>query len=70
MARQRQSLLFKGIFEFEDPSGVLVAAKIPASGSADLYSGTAIVVKANQCALFVYKGHSHEVNRREQIPAL
>lgn len=61
MARQRQSLLFKGIFEFEDPSGVLVAAKIPASGSADLYSGTAIVVKANQCALFVYKGQITDV---------
>jgi len=61
MARQEQSLFFKGIFEFEDPSGVLVAAKIPASGSADLYSGTAIVVKANQCALFVYKGQIADV---------
>ena len=61
MARQKQSVLFKGIFEFEDPSGVLVAAKIPASGAADLYSGTAIVVKANQCALFVYKGQIAEV---------
>lgn len=61
MARQKQSLFFKGIFEFEDPSGVLVAAKIPASGSADLYSGTAIVVKANQCALFIYKGQIADV---------
>jgi membrane protease subunit (stomatin/prohibitin family) len=77
MARQKQSLLFKGIFEFEDPSGVLVAAKIPASGSADLYSGTAIVVKANQCALFVYKGKisdvlmegMHEV-KTENLPIL
>ncbi|EFK94984.1 conserved hypothetical protein, partial [sediment metagenome] len=43
-------------YEFEDPSGILVAAKIPVNGSADLYSGTAIVVKANQCALFIYKG--------------
>lgn len=51
-----QSLLFKGIYEFEDPSGSLIGAKIPASGTADLYSGTTIVVKPNQCALFLYKG--------------
>ena len=59
MGKNQQSVLFKGIFEFEDPSGVLLAAKIPANGSADLYSGTAIVVKANQCALFVYKGKDY-----------
>ena len=58
---KQQTLLFKGIFEFEDPSGVLVAAKTPPSGTADLYSGTTIVVKANQCALFVYKGTITEV---------
>lgn len=56
MPRLDQSLLFKGIYEFEDPSGVLIAAKVPATGTADLYSGTTIVVKANQRALFVYKG--------------
>ena len=58
---KQQTLLFKGIFEFEDPSGVLIAAKTPVSGTADLYSGTTIVVKANQCALFVYKGKITEV---------
>ncbi|WP_413287925.1 SPFH domain-containing protein [Bdellovibrio sp. HCB337] len=51
-----QSLLFKGIYEFEDPSGALVAAKVPAVGSVDLYSGTTIVVRPNQCAIFIYKG--------------
>lgn len=61
MGKNQQSVLFKGIFEFEDSSGVLVAAKTPPSGSADLYSGTAIVVKANQCALFVYKGKITDV---------
>ena len=59
--RQEQSLLFKGIYEFEDPSGILVAAKVPPTGTADLYSGTTIIVKANQCALFVYKGKITEV---------
>lgn len=61
MGRNDQSLLFKGVFEFEDPSGVLVAAKIPVAGSADLYSGTTIVVKPNQCALFMYKGKIADV---------
>ncbi len=61
MAHNDQSLLFKGIFEFEDPSGVLVAAKIPVMGSTDLYSGTTIIVKPNQCALFMYKGKIADV---------
>lgn len=61
MSHNDQSLLFKGFFEFEDPSGVLVAAKIPVMGSADLYSGTTIIVKANQCALFMYKGKIADV---------
>jgi membrane protease subunit (stomatin/prohibitin family) len=54
--KYQQSILFKGIYEFEDPSGVLVAAKVPPAGTADLYSGTKIIVKANQSALFIYKG--------------
>lgn len=29
-----QTLLFRGIYEFEDPSGCMVAAKIPHVGSA------------------------------------
>ncbi len=58
--KYQQSILFKGIYEFEDPSGVLVAAKVPPVGTADLYSGTKIVVKANQSALFIYKGQITE----------
>ncbi len=51
-----QSLMFRGIYEFEDPSSSLFAAKIPATGTLDLYSDTVIVVKPNQGALFIYKG--------------
>jgi len=58
--KYQQSILFKGIYEFEDPSGVLVAAKVPPAGTADLYSGTKIIVKANQSALFIYKGQITE----------
>lgn len=58
--KYQQSILFKGIYQFEDPSGVLVAAKVPPMGTADLYSGTRIVVKANQSALFIYKGQIAE----------
>lgn len=56
-----QSGFFKGIYEFEDPSGALIAAKVPAAGTADLYSGTHIIVKPNQCALFIYNGQVTEV---------
>lgn len=58
--QNQQSSLFKGIYEFEDPSGVLVAAKVPPQGTADLYSGTRIIVEANQSALFIYKGQIAE----------
>lgn len=51
-----QSLMFRGIYEFEDPSASLIAAKIPASGTVDLYADTVVVVKPNQGALFIYKG--------------
>lgn len=52
----RQTTLFRGIYEYQDPSGTLLAAKVPAMGTADLYSGTAVVVRPNQCALFIYQG--------------
>lgn len=58
---QKQFSVFKGIYEFEDPSGTLIAARIPHSGTADLYKGTAVVVRANQCALFLYKGKIADV---------
>ena len=74
---QKQSILFRGIYEFEDPSGCLIAAKVPAHGTIDLYKGTQIIVKPNQCALFMYKGRftdmflagNHEVNT-ENVPVL
>ena len=53
---QNQSLLFKGIYEFEDPSGSLIAANLPANGTANLCDRTAVVVKPNQSVLFIYKG--------------
>jgi len=55
-----QTAFFRGVYEFEDPSGVLLAARIPHSGSADLYSGTAVVVRPNQSALFLHKGQITE----------
>lgn len=58
---RNQSTFFKGIYEFEDPSGALVAAKVPAAGSVDLYAGTAVIVRPNQCAVFVYKGQIADV---------
>ena len=60
-AIKKQSTFFRGIYDFEDPSGALVAAKVPAVGSVDLYSGTAVIVRPNQCALFSYKGQIADV---------
>lgn len=51
-----QSNFFRGIYEFEDPSASLIAAKIPAVGTVDLYSNSVVVVKPNQRALFIYQG--------------
>ncbi len=51
-----QSLFFRGIYEFEDPSAALLAAKIPAVGTVDLFAGTVVVIKPNQQALFIYQG--------------
>ena len=59
--QNQQGMVFKGIYEFEDPSGILLAAKSPIAGTADLYSGTTIIVKPNQTALFIYKGQIAEV---------
>lgn len=53
---KKQTAFFRGIYEFEDPSGTLIAAKIPPSGTADLFSDTAVIVRPNQSALFIYKG--------------
>lgn len=58
---RKQSTFFRGIYDFEDPSGALVAAKVPAVGSVDLYSGTAVIVRPNQCAIFTYKGQIADV---------
>ena len=57
----KQSGLFKGIYEFEDPSGGLLAAKVPYNGSADLYNGTVIIVRPNQRAMLIYKGQRGEI---------
>jgi membrane protease subunit (stomatin/prohibitin family) len=59
--RKEQSTFFRGIYEFEDPSGNLLAAKVPYQGTADLYDGTVVVVRLNQCAIFVYKGSIAEL---------
>lgn len=59
----KQSGVFRGIYEFEDPSGGLLAAKVPYSGSADLYDGTVIIVRPNQRAMLIYKGQRGEILR-------
>ncbi len=55
MSRQ-QSGVFRGVYEFEDSSGSLIAARVPASGATDLYSGTKLIVRPNQVAMLVYNG--------------
>lgn len=57
----KQESVYRGIYEFEDPSGGMLAAKVPFSGSADLYKGTVVVVRPNQKALVVYKGEMGEL---------
>lgn len=61
MQDQKQFYVFKGIYEFDDPGGTIIASRVPYEGSADLYSGTAIIVKPNQCAVFIYKGEMGDV---------
>jgi membrane protease subunit (stomatin/prohibitin family) len=53
---KKQSSLFRGIYEFEDDTGSILAAKVPFQGSADLYDDTAVNVRPNQRAMFIYKG--------------
>ncbi len=76
-APKQQNGLFQGIYEFQDPSGTLLAARIPASGSVDLYDGTTLVVRPNQCAMFVHKGQVADILtqgthtlRTENVPVL
>ncbi len=72
-----QTNFFRGIYEFEDPSGTLLAARVPHEGSADLYDGTVVVVRPSQCCVFVHKGKiaelfadgTHELNTGN-IPVL
>jgi membrane protease subunit (stomatin/prohibitin family) len=56
MTEHDQGLFTKGIYEFEDPSGCLIAARIPSSGSAALFDGTRVLVKPTQKALLIYQG--------------
>jgi membrane protease subunit (stomatin/prohibitin family) len=60
MASEQRGFL-KGIYQFEDPTGQLLAAKIPPTGSADLYDGTVLVVRPNQYAIFIYNGQIADI---------
>ena len=53
---QGQDGLFRGLYQFEDPSGSIMAARMPVAGAADLYDGTQVLVRPNQAAIMVYKG--------------
>jgi membrane protease subunit (stomatin/prohibitin family) len=55
-AARKQTRIFQGIYEFEDPSGQLLAARTPQSGSIDLFQGTTVLVRPNQSCVFIYKG--------------
>lgn len=62
MAKPReQFLFFRGIYEFEDPSGGLLAARVPQVGTADLFRDTVVLVRPNQRAMFVYEGKVAEM---------
>lgn len=56
MTGSEQSTLFRGIYQFEDSSGVILARRVPHNGAADLYDGTKVIVRPNQVAILVYKG--------------
>ncbi len=56
MTEHDQGLFSRGIYDFDDPSGCLMAVRIPPAGAADLYDGTRILVKPTQKALFIYNG--------------
>jgi membrane protease subunit (stomatin/prohibitin family) len=53
---QGQGTFTRGIYQFEDHSGAVLAARVPARGAADLYNGTNVIVRPNQVAILVYKG--------------
>ena len=57
----QQGNFTKGIYEYADPSGTLLVTKIPTNGTADLYSGTRVIVRPNQAVIFVYNGKITEV---------
>ena len=67
----------RGIYEFNDSSGCMMAVRLPQSGSADLYDGTRVIVKPNQTAMLVYNGQitdsfgpgSHDI-KTENVPLL
>jgi membrane protease subunit (stomatin/prohibitin family) len=62
MAKPReQFLFFRGIYEFEDPSGGLLAARVPQVGTADLFRDTVVLVRPNQRAMFIYEGRVAEM---------
>lgn len=56
-----QGLLFRGVYEYDDPAGCMLAVKMPPFGTADLYSGTRILVRPNQSAAFIYNGKITEL---------
>ena len=74
---ENQSLFLRGIYEFDDPAGATLAARVPAVGTADLYSGTRILVKPGQSAIFIYNGEigdvfgpgNHEI-KTDNVPVL
>lgn len=57
----KQKWIFKGIYEFEDPTGSIIAARVPQHQSADLFDNTVVVVRPNQCVVFVYKGEIADI---------
>ena len=61
MARNNQDKIFRGIYEYEDAGGTVLAEKVPHLGSVDLYSETAVVVRPTQSVLFLYKGQIADV---------
>ena len=52
----QQSFFFRGIYDYQDPSGSILCARVPFEGLADLYEGTAVIVRPNQGVLVVHRG--------------
>ncbi|MFM8269854.1 MAG: SPFH domain-containing protein [Pseudomonadota bacterium] len=57
----KQNWVFRGIYEFEDPSGSIIAARVPQHQSADLFDNTVVVVRPNQIVIFLYKGQIADI---------